>query len=116
GLIGRAGAADTDEKPADDQFTSEEPLPEWERDLLEGNAAQAAGATGIPEADAAPAPTADETVAEVAATEVAEADAAAAAAEDAAEAEALDGDVVSEDSTTAEEVAEAKTETADTAE
>jgi small subunit ribosomal protein S2 len=116
GLIGRAGAADTDEKPADDQFTSEEPLPEWERDLLEGNAAQAAGATGIAEADAAPAPTADETVAEVAATEVAEADAAAAAAEDAAEAEALDADVVSEDSTTAEEVAEAKTETADTAE
>jgi small subunit ribosomal protein S2 len=116
GLIGRAGAADTDEKPADDQFTSEEPLPEWERDLLEGNAAQAAGATGIAEADAAPAPTADETVAEVAATEVAEADAAAAAAEDQAEAEALDTDVVSEDSTTAEEVAEAKTETADTAE
>jgi small subunit ribosomal protein S2 len=36
GLIARAGAADGDEKPADDQFTSEEPLAEWERDLLEG--------------------------------------------------------------------------------
>jgi small subunit ribosomal protein S2 len=113
GLIGRAGAAEGDEKPADDQFTSEEPLPEWERDLLEGNAAQAAGATGIAEADAAPAAPADATVAEVAETEVAQADAAAAAAEDASEAAALDGDVVSENSTTAEEVAEAKTETAE---
>ena len=35
GLIARAGAAETDQKPADDQFSSEEPLPEWERDLLE---------------------------------------------------------------------------------
>jgi small subunit ribosomal protein S2 len=37
GLIARAGAAETDQKPADDQFSSEEPLPEWERDLLERN-------------------------------------------------------------------------------
>jgi small subunit ribosomal protein S2 len=37
GLISRAGAAETDQKPADDQFSSEEPLPEWERDLLERN-------------------------------------------------------------------------------
>jgi small subunit ribosomal protein S2 len=37
GLIARAGAAETDQKPTDDQFSSEEPLPEWERDLLEGN-------------------------------------------------------------------------------
>jgi small subunit ribosomal protein S2 len=37
GLIARAGAAETDQKPADDQFSSEEPLPEWERDLLEGS-------------------------------------------------------------------------------
>ena len=44
GLIGRAGAADGDEKPIDDQFSSEEPLPEWERDLLEGNTAPAADA------------------------------------------------------------------------
>jgi small subunit ribosomal protein S2 len=138
GLIARAGASDTDEKPADDQFTSEEPLPEWERDLLEGTAAQPAGAQDVeaaqaaaaaqaseaPEAaaaaqaseavaEAAGAPAADTTVAAVAETEVAEADAAAAAAEDAAEAAALDGDVVSEDATTAEEVAEAKTETAE---
>jgi small subunit ribosomal protein S2 len=41
GLISRAGAADTDQKPSEDQFTatSEEPLPEWERDLLAGSAA-----------------------------------------------------------------------------
>jgi small subunit ribosomal protein S2 len=38
GLIGRAGAAETDQKPVDDQFsTSDEPLPEWERDLLQGS-------------------------------------------------------------------------------
>jgi small subunit ribosomal protein S2 len=50
GLIGRAGASDSDQKPAGDQFTatSEEPLPEWERDLLEGAPAAAA-----PEAPAA---------------------------------------------------------------
>jgi small subunit ribosomal protein S2 len=38
GLISRAGASVADEKPAEDQFTttSEEPLPEWERDLLAG--------------------------------------------------------------------------------
>jgi small subunit ribosomal protein S2 len=45
GLIGRAGAAVTDQKPADDQFTtSDEPLPEWERDLLAGAPAGAAAA------------------------------------------------------------------------
>ena len=49
GLIARAGAAETDQKPADDQFstTSEEPLPEWERDLLEGS--QAAPAAEVTE-------------------------------------------------------------------
>jgi small subunit ribosomal protein S2 len=36
GLIARAGAAEGDEKPADDQYSSEEPLAEWERDLLQG--------------------------------------------------------------------------------
>jgi len=40
GLMSRAGAADIDQKPSDDQFTpSDEPLPEWERDLLEGTPA-----------------------------------------------------------------------------
>jgi small subunit ribosomal protein S2 len=37
GLMARAGASDADAKPRDDQFvSSEEPLAEWERDLLEG--------------------------------------------------------------------------------
>jgi small subunit ribosomal protein S2 len=47
GLIGRAGASVADEKPSEDQFTVEEPLPEWERDLLApaGTEAPAADAT-----------------------------------------------------------------------
>ena len=53
GLIARAGAAETDQKPADDQFsTSDEPLPEWERDLLEGHATPAADAEAALDADA----------------------------------------------------------------
>jgi len=39
GLIARAGAADSDEKPAGDQLGSEEPLAEWERELLVGSQA-----------------------------------------------------------------------------
>jgi len=41
GLISRAGASDTDAKPGSDQFTIEEPLAEWERDLLGGTATTA---------------------------------------------------------------------------
>jgi small subunit ribosomal protein S2 len=37
GLIARAGAAGDDEKPAGDQLGSEEPLAEWERELLVGS-------------------------------------------------------------------------------
>ena len=68
GLIGRAGAADTDQKPADDQFsgTSDEPLPEWERDLLAGGVAPAADA----EAEIQESPVTDEAVADA---EIAEA-------------------------------------------
>jgi len=36
GLIARAGAASADEKPAGNQLGTEEPLAEWERELLEG--------------------------------------------------------------------------------
>jgi small subunit ribosomal protein S2 len=39
GLIARAGAASADEKPAGNQLGTEEPLAEWERELLEGSAA-----------------------------------------------------------------------------
>ena len=36
GLIARAGASSTDEKPAGSQIGTEEPLAEWERELLQG--------------------------------------------------------------------------------
>jgi small subunit ribosomal protein S2 len=91
GLISRSGAADTDQKPSEDQFsvTSEEPLPEWERDLLAG--APAAPAEEVQEspitteadadaeiAEAAPEIAAPETaVAEIAADETAAPEAAA---------------------------------------
>jgi small subunit ribosomal protein S2 len=46
GLMARAGASQADEKPADDTFSAtgavDEPLPEWERDLLAGGPADAA--------------------------------------------------------------------------
>ena len=77
GLMSRAGAAVTDEKPAEDQFTTagDEPLPEWERDLLEGPAA--APAAEVAEAPAAEAPAAEGAeVAEAPAAEAAEAPAA----------------------------------------
>jgi small subunit ribosomal protein S2 len=83
GLIARAGAAEGDEKPVDDQYSSEEPLAEWERDLLQGT-----GTT----ADTAAESTAGTASAEVAAEAAGEAPAAdateaAAAAEDVAPAE-----------------------------
>jgi small subunit ribosomal protein S2 len=96
GLMSRAGAAVADEKPADDQFTtSDEPLPEWERDLLGGPAAPAEEAAPAPaeeteesavssaaDADAeiaAVAPKSDEIAAAAAAEETPEAAAEAAA-------------------------------------
>jgi small subunit ribosomal protein S2 len=105
GLISRAGAADTDQKPVEDQFTttSEEPLPEWERDLLAGSAAApAAPAEEVQEspitteadadaeiAEAAPEAADPETaVSEVAASEVAASETAAPEAEAAPEAAA----------------------------
>ena len=45
GLIARAGAASADEKPAGNQLGTEEPLAEWERELLQGSAAPAATVT-----------------------------------------------------------------------
>jgi small subunit ribosomal protein S2 len=45
GLIARAGASAGDEKPAGGQPGVDEPLAEWERELLEGSAPEAA-ATG----------------------------------------------------------------------
>ncbi len=59
GLIARSGAADTDEKPVPvGELGAEEPLPEWERELLqhqaaERNAATSAAAAAAPAAEAA---------------------------------------------------------------
>ena len=44
GLIARAGASSGDEKPAGDRLGTEEPLAEWERELLQGSASAAAPA------------------------------------------------------------------------
>jgi small subunit ribosomal protein S2 len=117
GLISRSGAAETDVKPSEDQFSTsvDEPLPEWERDLLSGSAAPAAPAAEAvqesPVTDAAQAD-ADIAEAEVAAPEIAAAaaaeetvEAAEAAAEEAAEA-------ATEDAAT-EDAAEVTTEDAE---
>jgi small subunit ribosomal protein S2 len=108
GLIGRAGAAESDQKPSDDQFSSEEPLPEWERDLLEGNGAAAPVATGATEA-------ATEATEAAGATEAAEAAEVAGATEaaEAAEVAEVAEVVVSTNAATAEAVAEAEADTAD---
>ena len=77
GLISRSGAAETDVKPSEDVFSTggDEPLPEWERDLL---AAPAAPAEEIQESPVTDAAQADADIAEVeaAAPEIAEAAAA----------------------------------------
>jgi small subunit ribosomal protein S2 len=44
GLIARAGAASADQKPAGNQLGTEEPLAEWERELLEGPVAESPAA------------------------------------------------------------------------
>jgi small subunit ribosomal protein S2 len=58
GLIARAGAASGDEKPSGDRLGTEEPLAEWERELLQGSASAAAPAAAAAEA-AEEAPLAD---------------------------------------------------------
>lgn len=73
GLIARAGAAPSgDEKPAGHELGGEEPLAEWERELLASQAAEAAPAAAAPAADA-PADPAVEASAEVVADVSAEA-------------------------------------------
>ena len=49
GLIARAGAASGDEKPSGDRLGTEEPLAEWERELLQGSASAAAPAAASAE-------------------------------------------------------------------
>src|SRR5438477_2404497 len=108
GLIARSGSADSDVKPGDDQFTSEEPLAEWERDLLEGT-----GTTAVAEEPTAvaeePTAVAEEPTA-VAEEPTAVAEEPTAVAEEptaVTEEEATSGDVVSESGATAEQLAEA---------
>ncbi len=91
GLIARAGAAEGDQKPSDDEFSSEEPLPEWERDLLEGNGGIAAR---TPDDVVGTTAAAAEALAEAAADE---ADEDAAAQDDAAQDDAALADAVQDD-------------------
>jgi len=80
GLMARAGASGGDDKPAGAQPGAEEPLAEWERELLSGAAAPAATAAAATEAAAT----------EAAATEAAATEAAAPAAAEAAAPEATE--------------------------
>jgi small subunit ribosomal protein S2 len=95
GLMARAGAAEADTKPRDDQFVSEEPLAEWERDLLGGTATTATTETAA---------TGDDVISESAVT----AEAVEAAAEDAVDEtpaeEAAPQDAVDEAPAAADEV------------
>jgi small subunit ribosomal protein S2 len=93
GLMARAGASDGDVKPGDDQFTSEEPLAEWERDLLGGTPT-----TAVTAEDGTTAVTAEDET-----TAVTEEEATTAVTEE----EATSPDVISESGAVAEQVAEA---------
>jgi small subunit ribosomal protein S2 len=106
GLISRAGAATTDEKPAGRDPGATEPLAEWERELLAGSQSPAATATTL---DAA------EEVAEAQATPEVPADAeipfdsqtvAAAAAEGAAESEITAGSAITSEAAAAADEAD----------
>jgi small subunit ribosomal protein S2 len=89
GLIARAGAATGDDKPAGDQLGTEEPLAEWERELLQGSqgAASPTAAASPPAADGTTTADATEADATTAPAAVAETAAPAAIAETAAPAD-----------------------------
>jgi small subunit ribosomal protein S2 len=76
GLMARAGAARGDEKPATGELATDEPLADWERELLEGSTA-AAPAAEAPAAEVTEAPAAEAPAAEVVEAPAAEAPAAA---------------------------------------
>jgi small subunit ribosomal protein S2 len=109
GLIARAGAAATDDKPATDtgEVGAAEPLAEWERELLEGKADAGADASHVngtataapvtsaaaPATDSAPAPATDGAAASATDSAAAPAtDSAAASATDSAPAPATDSE------------------------
>jgi small subunit ribosomal protein S2 len=114
GLMSRAGASDTDAKPTDDQFTtSDEPLPQWERDLLEGAPAGAAApAEEIQESAVSDEADADAEIAEAAPQAAAIAEAAAEAAPADAEEAAADAAAPVDAEPAAETAPEAAAETA----
>ena len=64
GLVSRAGAAAGDAKPETVEPGAAEPLPEWERELLSGDAAAAVESAPAAEAPAAEVPAAEAPVAE----------------------------------------------------
>jgi small subunit ribosomal protein S2 len=101
GLIARAGAASGDDKPAGSQIGTEEPLAEWERELLEGSQATSAAATAAATAEAA---TAAATT-EAATTEAATTEAATATAADTATAASPADTVIPPDSSSVEAAA-----------
>jgi len=118
GLIARAGASSGDEKPAGDRLGTEEPLAEWERELLQGSASAAAPAAAEAEA-AEEAPLADTpTVAAAVAEATPEINAESAITTDEAAAadEADDLADIAETAEAAEATAEPTAETAEAAE
>src|SRR5256885_8525799 len=102
GLIARSGSSDSDVKPGNDQFTSEEPLAEWERDLLEGT-----GTTTVAEETAAEEATAEETAAEEATAVAAEETAAEETAAEESTAVAAETTAVTEEEATSADAARA---------
>jgi small subunit ribosomal protein S2 len=120
GLIARAGAASGDEKPSGDRLGTEEPLAEWERELLQGSASAAAPAAApaetaetAEEAPLADTPTVAAAVAE--ATPEINAESAITTDEAAAADEADDLADIAETAEAAEPTAEAAEPTAETA-
>src|SRR5690348_13358251 len=71
GLIARAGAASGDEKPSGDRLGTEEPLAEWERELLEGSQNASAPGAAATETPATETPATETPATETAATETA---------------------------------------------
>ena len=117
GLIARAGAASGDEKPAGDRLGTEEPLAEWERELLQGSASAAPAAAPAESAEQAPladTPTVAAAVAE--ATPEINAESAITTDEAAAADEADDLADIAETAEAAEATAEPTAETAEAAE
>src|SRR5689334_20204620 len=69
GLIARAGAASGDDKPAGSQIGTEEPLAEWERELLEGSQNASPPSAAATETPATETPATETPATETAATE-----------------------------------------------